>query len=229
MEIIIILLLIILVIVVQKNYSPKNHSSKEHNYSNNGFANIDAKYTEPVVYDNFITKEEADHIISSAKNSFKESKIIGGFDTNIRKSKTTWLYTSDPVIYNIIKKVCDIGGYPMENAEPMQVVQYEPGGFYKDHHDSCCDDDEKCTEFVQRGGQRVMTMLIYLNDDFTGGSTKFSTIEKEIKPSKYGAIMFRPLEDNSNKCHPFALHKGTPVISGIKYVCNIWIREGKYN
>ena len=41
--------------------------------------------------------------------------------------------------------------------------------------------------------------------------------------------MFRPLEEDSNKCHPLALHKGTPVESGVKYVCNIWIREGKYN
>ena len=71
-------------------------------------------------------------------------------------------------------------------------------------------------------------MLIYLNDEFTGGATNFVKLNKVIKPPKYGAVMFRPLEKNSNKCHPLALHKGTKVESGIKYVCNVWIREGKY-
>ena len=153
---------------------------------------------------------------------------MGGFDNSIRKSKTTWLYKDDPIIYNIIKKVCDINKSPIENAEPLQVVQYEPGGYYKEHHDSCCDNDPKCTEFINDGGQRVLTMLIYLNDTFTGGSTRFTALNKDIKPPKYGGIMFRPLEENSNKCHPLALHKGTEVESGIKYVCNVWIREGKY-
>jgi prolyl 4-hydroxylase len=117
--------------------------------------------------------------------------------------------------------------YYMDN-EPLQVVKYDPGGFYNDHHDACCDDDSKCNEFIQNGGQRVLTILIYLNDDFEGGATKFSTIVKDIKPPKYGGVIFRPLADNSEQCHPLALHKGTPVNSGTKYICNLWIRQDKY-
>lgn len=216
----IILTLIFLIVFFNQNVS---------HFKNNGFAKIDSKYTMPKVYNDLVTPEEADHIISTAKKSFKESQIVSGNNKGVRKSKTTWLYTDDPVVKSIIQRICDITGNDITHCEPLQVVQYEPGGYYNDHHDACCDDNPKCTDFVQNGGQRVLTVLIYLNDSFTGGSTRFSTIEKDIKPPKYGAIVFKPLEENSNKCHPLALHRGTPVESGIKYVCNIWIREGPYN
>ena len=222
-------LIVIVLIVILYIFISKFGKFGKSAFKNNGFANIDAKYIMPIVFNNLITPTEADYIIETSKKSFKESKIISGLDSNIRKSKTTWLYKDDPIIYNIIKRICDMNGFPIVNAEPLQVVQYEPGGYYNDHHDSCCDDDPKCTDFVQNGGQRILTVLIYLNDDFTGGATKFSTIGKEIKAPKYGGIVFRPVENDSNKCHPLALHKGMPVNSGIKYVCNIWIRESEYS
>jgi prolyl 4-hydroxylase len=223
MKITVIVLILLFVII----YYNKNKFNSI--YKNNGFASIHAKYTMPIVYKNLISEDEANYIIDNAKHSFKESEIIGGFDKSIRKSKTMWMYRDDPVINEIIKRICILTNHDIDNTEPLQVVQYEPGGFYNDHHDACCDNDEKCTEFVQNGGQRVLTVLIYLNDSFTGGATRFSAIKKDIKPPKYGGVIFRPLEESSNKCHPLALHSGTPVNSGIKYVCNIWIREGKYN
>jgi prolyl 4-hydroxylase len=217
------ILILILILILLYHFN-----SKKSTFKNNGFANINDSYTLPKEYPDLVTPQEADYIINTAKKSFKESHIVGGFDTNIRKSKTTWLYKDDPIIYGIIKRISDLTGQPVDNAEPLQVVQYEPGGFYNDHHDACCDNDKACTEFVQNGGQRVLTALIYLNDAFTGGSTRFSTLNKDIKPPKYGGVIFRPLADNKNMCHPLALHKGTPIESGIKYICNIWFREGVY-
>ena len=114
------ILITLILLIIIFNFLLKN---KIKFTKNNGFASPDANYILPLVYKNFITKSEADYIINVAKKSFKESEIIGGFDNTIRKSKTTWLYKDDPIIYNIIKKVCDISGYPIENAEPLQVVQ----------------------------------------------------------------------------------------------------------
>lgn len=198
------------------------------NFDNNGFAPETADYIKPIVYQNVVTPAEADYIIKTSEQSFSESTIVGGFNTKVRKSKTTWLYNTDPKIASIISRICRLGDVEYENAEALQVVKYEPGGYYNEHHDACCDNDPKCTEFVQKSGQRMLTMLIYLNDDFTGGETEFPKLNLKIKAPKYGGIMFRPLEKNSNRCHPYALHKGTPINSGIKYVCNVWVREGKW-
>jgi hypothetical protein len=40
-----------------------------------------------------------------------------------------------------------------ENCEDLQIVKYDENGYYREHHDSCCDDNEHCKEFIKRGGQ----------------------------------------------------------------------------
>lgn len=187
-------------------------------------------YEEPYIINNIITEDEAKYIIYNASSKFDDSSILGQIvDHNIRKSKTAWLHKNDDtVILTIMLRIANIVNLPLENAESLQVVRYEPDGYYKEHHDSCCDNTEICNDFIKRGGQRIKTVLIYLNDDFEEGSTYFPLLNKKYKPPKYSAIIFNPLAKNSNKCHPLALHAGLPVKSGIKYIANLWFREGKF-
>ena len=187
-------------------------------------------YDEPYIINNIITEDEAKYIIYNASSEFNDSSILGQIvDHNVRKSKTAWLHKNDDsVILTIMLRIANIVNLPLENAESLQVVRYEPDGYYKEHHDSCCDNTKICNDFIKRGGQRIKTVLIYLNDDFEEGSTYFPLLNKKYKPPKYSAIIFNPLAKNSNKCHPLALHAGLPVKSGIKYIANLWFREGKF-
>ena len=124
---------------------------------------------------------------------FNDSRILGDtLDTTIRKSKSTWLYKDDPIIMKIMVKISGIVKLPIENAEALQVVKYEPSGYYNEHHDSCCDGHHLCTEFIKRGGQRIKAVLIYLNDEFTEGATNFPVLNKKFKPPKYSAVVFNP-------------------------------------
>ena len=198
-------------------------------FKNEGYSSESDDYTPPKIYPDIISPEEADYIIKTASKEFKNSETLGGYDKSIRQSKTAWLYSSDPVILDILKRVCAITGSPVENCEAMQVVEYSIGGYYNHHHDSCCDPSDKCDTFIKDSGQRVYTMLIYLNDSFEGGETDFPKLKLKLKAPKYSGILFRPLANGTSKCHPLALHAGTPVKSGTKYVCNIWIREKKFN
>uniref|UniRef100_A0A6C0B6M3 Fe2OG dioxygenase domain-containing protein n=1 Tax=viral metagenome TaxID=1070528 RepID=A0A6C0B6M3_9ZZZZ len=191
-----------------------------------GFADDNEEYIYPTVYNNFISPKEANYILSQAEPKFTDSETIGsGVDTQIRKSKTAWLSKNDLTIKNIIQRVCAINNYSIENAEDLQVVKYGPGGFYNPHHDSTGDDNKESHEFLKLGGHRIATMLIYLNDDFEGGATRFVNLAKDIKPPKHGSILFYPLDKYNNKCHPKALHAGLPLSSGQKYIANVWIRQ----
>ena len=210
-------------------YILKKDETKDGDYANykcRGYAEESAEYVMPVEHANFITDKEREYIMKTAGTKFEDSETVEGKDTTIRKSQTAWLDKDDPIIRKIIQRVCDMTGYPLQNAESMQVVKYGKNGFYNPHHDACCDQAEACMRFEQKdGGQRVITMLIYLTDDFEGGATKFPNLDKEFKPPKNGAILFHPLEKNGKRCHPYALHGGMPVTKGEKYVCNVWIRE----
>jgi len=193
------------------------------------YASMSDPYEEPYIINNIITEQEAKHIINKSSMFFKESRILGEtLYTKIRKSKSTWLYKDDPIIVKIMVRIADIVNIPLEQSEALQVVKYDPNGYYNEHHDSCSDGHQLCAEFIKRGGQRIKTVLIYLNDEFTEGATNFPVLKKKIKPPKYSAIVFNPLASNSNKCHPKALHAGLPVKSGTKYVANLWFRERKF-
>ena len=189
-----------------------------------GFDDDESQFIEPKIYPNFITEEEAKYILEMAEYNYKESVIFGGNNDGIRKSQTYWLSKQDDIAKSIIKKVCDIDGHTMEQTEDIQVVKYEPNGYYKEHHDSCCDDNDVCREF-KKFGNRIVTMVIYLNDDFEGGATRFSNINKDFKPKKYSGILFYPMNKNGDKCHNNSLHAGMPITSGEKYIANVWIRD----
>jgi prolyl 4-hydroxylase len=196
-----------------------------------GLSDENSEYIYPEVIDNFITNEQNKYILEKAIPNFESSQLSGWFnklDTNVRNSKTAWISKDDPVIKEIFLKVCNKYNYPFENCEDLQVVKYEKDNFYKEHHDSFLEYDPG---FLMEGGHRVLTALVYLNNDFEAGETRFVNLDKNIKPAKNSCIVFRPLDAECKRCHPKALHAGLPVKSGIKYICNIWIREEpfKYN
>ena len=211
----------------QSTYQVEN-KDKLPMFKGRGYCQIDADYTEPVLYPDFIDDTQANAILNLAKPLFAESTVVTGSDTNIRKSQTAWLDKNDHVIGTVIKRVCDITNIPFENAEKMQVVKYEPNGFYIDHFDASCDDRKECVEFEKNGGQRVVTMIIYLNDDFTGGTTRFKNLQTEFQPVKNNGLLFYSLQKDGDKCHPLSLHSGMPVKTGEKYIANIWLRERPY-
>jgi prolyl 4-hydroxylase len=210
-------------------YSKEIYEAMATSYSGRGYSDETAPYVTPKLHSNFITDDEREYILNQAKDKFEDSIILGGTDKGIRKSKTAWLPRDDPVIKPIIERVCDLTGVPHEHAEKLQVVRYEPDGYYKEHHDAACDPGKESYEFEKNGGQRKVTMLLYLSDGFEGGSTRFPNLDLEMKPDKNGGILFFPLQQDGDKCHPNALHAGMPVTNGEKYIANVWLRENPYS
>jgi len=168
--------------------------------------------------------------MEKANSLFSPSSVVGvkGPDSS-RTSETAWISKDDPVAKKVFEKACGLTGRHMGCCEDLQVVRYKPGTYYKAHHDSCCDDSTACREFEMKGGQRVGTLLVYLNDEFTDGETHFPDHgDVKIKAAPGSAIFFRPLANDAAQCHPKALHAGLPISSGIKYVCNAWVREDNF-
>ena len=222
------LFIISVVLYTYFHFRNQKEGLTEQEYKGRGYCDISADYIEPVFHSNFINEEQANRIKALAEPEFSESTIVSGSDTNIRKSQTAWLSKEEPIVKEIIKQVCALAKMPFSHAEKMQVVKYEPDGYYNEHYDAACDDRKECVEFEQNGGQRKITMLIYLNDDFDGGETHFPTLKHTYKPQKFGGVLFYSLQNDGNQCHPKALHAGIPVKNGNKYVCNVWLREKPY-
>jgi prolyl 4-hydroxylase len=194
-----------------------------------GFTHEDAPWEHPQVVKSVLTPEECQYIIDKAEPMFARSTVVGveGGDAS-RTSQTAWIPKTDPVAQKVFTKALEFTGKTMDECENLQVVKYEPGTFYREHHDSCCDGTQGCIDFEKEGGQRVATLLVYLNSDFTDGETHFPNLDLKLKADPGSAILFRPLGSEEAKCHPKALHAGLPISSGVKYVCNAWVRENKF-
>ena len=198
-------------------------------YKGRGYCSIHLPYRQPTLYEQFINDRECAYIRKCAEPLFKESKLVSGHTKNVRKSETAWLSKEDPIVANVIKRVCALSDIPFSHAEKMQVVKYGVGDYYHEHFDASCDNRQECVEFEKNGGQREVTMIIYLNDDFEGGHTHFPKLQQDFVPVKNNGILFYSLEEGGNKqCHPLSLHAGKPIKKGTKYIANVWLRERPY-
>jgi len=199
---------------------------KIYNYGTNNDKKI---FTKPKIYENFITDKESEYILKKAENNYHVSGIGFGasqldpdIDFNIRTSYVAWLPKNDKIIKKIILKVCKLTNMNFKNVEDLQVVKYEKGGFYKTHYDDSISQKNKNRTY------RVFTFLMYLNDDYEGGQTKFPKINFTVQPKKNSAVFFHNLDDSKLYFNEYSLHGGLPVKKGTKYVANIWIHDSEW-
>lgn len=194
-----------------------------------GYADISDPYDYPFLLQRLITPQHCKLIINASINELVDSEVLGGNIKSIRNSKQCWISKTDHLVKPIVEIISNKFNIPFENAEDLQVVRYQPNQYYNEHHDSCCDQNETCAIFSKRGGQRILTVLLYLNNEFDGGNTYFKNLNLKMKPLTGEAIIFFPLAHNSSKCHPYALHAGLPVSKGEKWIANLWFRERKFS
>lgn len=193
--------------------------------------NIHNKLPLIATFDNFITDEECNHIINIAKPSLTRSVVSsnnGGILSKGRTSKNTWIkHNTDNITKNIAKKICELVNKPIETAESFQVIHYNESQEYKPHYDGWEHDynNPKNIRCLKTGGQRILTVLCYLNDVEEGGSTSFPKLKLNIIPEKGKLVIFENVYENTNKRHELSLHSGMPVIKGEKYAFNLWFRE----
>ena len=177
-------------------------------------------YEKPRVLKNVLSEDECKHIQDTASKKLQTSTVSKNrdIDESIRKSETAWLKASeDPVVDKLIRKCVSMTDRPLCNCEDLQVLKYKPGGFYKPHQDA----------FPEDKNRRMYTFIFALNDEYEGGETVFPNINKSYRLEKGDALFFNTL--NNYECiTKKALHGGTPVKSGEKWVCNLWVRKYRY-
>jgi len=195
---------------------------------NMDYPGLRALNTKPPIFfiDDFLTHAECDQLIEVAKPLLQRSKthaIAGSEATKGRTSLTCHLAKKVGPCPLLLQKIHQLTGKPDGHMELPQVARYTDSQRYVEHYDGVDPHTDAGKAFCQNGGQRIATVLMYLNHVSEGGSTYFRRINVEVKPKKGGAVVFFPGFMNG-ELDTDALHAGMPAVD-IKWVSQVWIRQ----
>ena len=134
----------------------------------------------------------------------------------VRSSDTAPFALADvnPAMHALNRRIAAASGTAVTQGEPLQILSYRPGQQYRPHHDAIAGADN----------QRMLTALVYLNEDYRGGETRFLTGGLTVKGATGDAIIFRNA-DAAGRADPAARHAGLPVVGGRKLLASRWIRQ----
>jgi len=122
------------------------------------------------------------------------------------------------------RRVAQVIGEPFENQEDTMVLRYLPGEAYDDHYDFV---DPRVPQFqreLELQGQRIATVLIYLNEEYSSGETEFPELGWRYRGSQGDALAWRNVTA-AGAPDSRTLHAGRPPASGEKWLLSKWIRD----
>jgi prolyl 4-hydroxylase len=189
---------------------------------------------DPIVWviDDFVTEEEQAHIVELGSQNMDVAKVsrLGRNSTSEKRTGSVgWVkHNQTPIVRGLVRRIGDLVGLPVTHAESLQVVHYAETQQYKPHFDAWDIATPKGKEKTARGGNRLVTALMYLNEVDEGGGTGFPKLDLEVEAIPGRLCLFHNLSVGSHERHPHALHGGLPVIAGEKWACNLWFREHRY-
>ena len=106
--------------------------------------------------------------------------------------------------------------------EAPTIIRYEQGQVLKPHYDA---NSSASIEDANRGGQTLVTLLVYLNDVAQGGKTKFGKLNLEVSPKQGDALLFFPA-DKYGTPDDRTEHEGCAAIDE-KWIARIWQHENR--
>jgi prolyl 4-hydroxylase len=185
------------------------------------------------VFDNLLSDQECEKLIQLSAGKLKRSEVIdnasGGHQVSkVRTSEGThFAIAENAIVDRVEKRIAALIGSPVENGEPLQILHYGVGGEYLGHHDYFDPKEPGSAVHIAQGGQRIGTVVMYLNDVPMGGGTGFPDVELTVRPKKGSAVYFEYCNANG-ELDARLLHAGLPVVKGDKWIATKWIRQRRY-
>lgn len=186
-----------------------------------------------VLLGNLLSHEECEALAAYGDKRMQRSPVVSDIDGKeqlhaARTSRGAMLQREESeLVARIEARLAALARWPAENGEGMQLLRYEKGNEYRPHHDWFDPASPGPRKHLERGGQRVGTIVMYLSDVEQGGGTSFPNIGLQVQPKKGSAVFFA----NTDACRrpdQQTLHAGEPVERGVKIIATKWLRERAY-
>lgn len=180
------------------------------------------------VLHNVLDDEECDALIEMARPRMQRALTVA----NSGQQQVDQARTSDgmffevdenPLIRTIEKRLSKLVNLPLSHGEALQMLHYHPGQEYKPHQDWFDPRQPAWKAVAEYGGQRIASIIIYLNTPEAGGGTHFPYAGLTVAAQRGDAVYFA--YETGEK---YSLHAGLPVERGEKWIATRWLREQPY-
>lgn len=156
------------------------------------------------------------------------------YDAVARKETVSSTRSNTWALFNIVESdlvsalvqvhVCANTGVAFRQLEPLSVLHYAAGEESTEHFDFVDPLLPHYEEEVAQKGERILTFLLYLNDEYEGGATELVTLKIANKGRRGDAFFFVNALANG-KPDRRTLHAGRPPTRGEKWVVSQFIRN----
>ncbi|QEI06962.1 2-oxoglutarate-dependent dioxygenase [Pigmentiphaga aceris] len=183
------------------------------------------------VFGNLFTREECEALIASAQPRLARSRTVdrSGGTAVSHESRTSdgmfFTLGETPLIDKLERRIAGLLRWPLERGEGLQVLRYGPGAEYQPHYDFFDAQDAGTATHTAAGGQRIGTLIIYLQSPISGGATTFPQIGLDVAPIQGNAVFFAYPQATPAS---LTLHAGAPVTAGEKWIATKWLRVRRY-
>lgn len=196
---------------------------------------VSMRLTKPdvVVVDHFMTPAECEQLIAMSIEKCQRSGVVDpetGETVIIPARSSEGCYFQrgeNAFIARLDARISALMNWPVDHGEGIQILHYTDGGEYKPHFDYFPVDQKGSATHLARGGQRVATLVMYLNDVAAGGETVFPDVGVSVVP-RQGAAAYFSYVNSRGQLDPATLHGGTPVTAGEKWIATKWMRQNVY-
>lgn len=155
------------------NYPMIKHNDYKIRLLDNG---TNMKYIE-----SFISNDEIKHLMELAKGKFKKTSPNQIDCTSYR---VNFGYNQYPIIKNIEERIAKICESDIQKLQSLELFRYKNGQFIGPHYDYF----RIVNNYSEEGGQRITTIVIYLNKlheyEYKNGGTVFPELGMKIVPKK---------------------------------------------
>jgi len=189
----------------------------------------------PRIYllENFLSAEECDHIIKEANTKLVRSAVVDSetgedaIDISRTSQGMDFSEHQDMMLSAIEARISNYTKISKDHGEVLQVLNYGVGAQFTPHFDYFQKELPGHVVHLEQAGQRVVTLIMYLNDVEEGGATVFHKANVEVKPAKGRAVLFYNCTPDGKE-DPLTLHSGSPVRKGEKWIMTKWLREKSF-
>jgi prolyl 4-hydroxylase len=172
-----------------------------------------------------------DWIVARARPHLARAQVYdplkggGGVAANRTNSEMRFAFEDlDLALVLITLRIAAVTGFGPRMMEPPSVLHYLKGQEFRPHYDFLDPAVPAYAGEIGRTGQRVATLLVYLNEEFEGGETDFREIGFRFKGRKGDALLFNSVTPDG-AIDRRTLHAGLAPTSGEKWLFSQWIRN----